>query len=279
MRIEDPCAGDIYRPWDGLAYGGPAGQGFSGGTIVSRGTYQGLATLDLAIDDEGYILALRPDINPGSNGIAGEGRIITSDELQDSNQKLMAAASSYVGYALPFAQTMPPDYRLADIRESNQFVKMDGRDAGSALVILEAVYVDHRSYEAITITSPIDRISQYSVERLTRDSDGIVVPETNNTDLRSLLGIYDTTDDNCYFTSEETIIKVPYSIRYGAGIIGSYAILHAPDFSAMRERSSVDDNFNCGSHAVIWGKARTKKKIFLCGSRRRDMILMSCKVL
>jgi hypothetical protein len=258
MRIEDPCAGDAYRSWDGLAFGGPAGQGFSGGFIISRGTYQGLANLDLAVDSEGYILALRPDTSPDSNGIAGEGRVFSVEHLRESNQELIATASSHLGYTLPFLETIFPDYRLADIRESYQFANMyNVNSGGSVSPVLEAAYADQQSYEGIIITSaPVDRFPSLGPNLLTKNVDGLIAPDLNNTDLRALLGIYGITDDYCYFNTGEDDTNIPYSVQYGPGIAGNYAIFHAPDVSTIRHQtSSLNENFTCGSHAVIWGKS------------------------
>jgi hypothetical protein len=258
MRMEDPCAGDAYRSWDGLAFGGPAGQGFSGGFIGSRGTYQGLADLGLAVDSEGHILALRPDTRPNANGIAGEGRVFSVEQLRESNRQLIAAASSHLGYALPFPEIITPDYRLADIRESYRFANMYNLNReGSLSPVLEAAYVDQQSYEGITITSAqADRFPSLSFDRLTKQSvDGVIAPDLNNTDLRSLLGIYGITDDFCFFSTGKDDIRVPYSIDHRP-VKGNYTIIHAPDVSNIRQQSSsINENFTCGSHAVIWGKS------------------------
>lgn len=256
MKIRVPAT-HTDRGMD-FVFGGPAGQGFSGGFIASQGTYQGLANLDLAIDSEGYILALRPDISPSSNGIAGEGRVFSPDQLRKSNQELIAAASSNLGYTLPFLETIFPDYRLADIRESYQFANMyNVNSQRSASPVLEAAYTDQQSYEGIIITSAsIDRFPSLALDRLTMNIDGLIAPDLNNTDLRALLGIYGIADNYCYFNTGEDDIKIPYSVEYGPGIAGSYAIFHAPDVGMIREQSSsLNENFTCGSHAVVWGKS------------------------
>jgi hypothetical protein len=110
-RIENPCAGDMYRPWDGFAIAGPAHQGFVG-MVPSKGYYPALQMLRLSVDGGGYVVAFRPDNNPRGDGVQGEGRLMSPDELAESNTKMVLAASQYSGFALPFPATMPPDYVL-----------------------------------------------------------------------------------------------------------------------------------------------------------------------
>jgi hypothetical protein len=107
-RIEDPCHGDMFRPWDGLAIAGPVAEGISHG-MVDRTGQAALANMDLAVDSEGYIVAFKPD--PAKNGVIGSGRSI--DEGR-SSAAMLAAASKYAGYDLPFPASIT-GYRLATI--------------------------------------------------------------------------------------------------------------------------------------------------------------------
>lgn len=107
-RIEDPCHGDMFRPWDGLAIAGPVAEGVSHG-IVDRTGPAALANMDLAVDSEGYIVAFKPD--QAKNGVVGAGRKI--DEGRRS-AAMLAAASKYAGYDLPFPASVA-GYHLATI--------------------------------------------------------------------------------------------------------------------------------------------------------------------
>lgn len=264
MRIEDPCAGDTYRSWDGFAFGGPAGQGFLSGFPGSRGTYQGLSNLDLSIDNEGYILALRPDTSPSSNGVPGEGRTFSADALEQSNQELIAAASSHIGYSLPFATRISPDYLLADIRESYQFGDSYNVNSESESPVLDAAYVNPQSYEGIVITAAeLDRFPSLAIESLTIEIDGSIAPDLNNTDLTSFLGIYGLDDDYCYFAYAGSNDKIPYELEFGPGVVGEYSIFHSPNLSTYERVQSADDNFTCGSNALIWGKSIDNEKDIL----------------
>lgn len=116
LRLENPCAGDMYRAWDGVAIAGPAAVGISGGGIISSGLFSALASLDLAVNDEGYITAKRPDTGYSENGMPGEGRKFSLQEMHDSAQKMLAAASKYTGHEVPFPASIFGKYYLSDLR-------------------------------------------------------------------------------------------------------------------------------------------------------------------
>lgn len=98
--IEDPCHGDKYRPWDGLAVSGPAAVGVYSHSLIESPKPVALPFLALAVDDEGYIVAKRPD--PAINGVVGHGRRLSQSELESNNRQMLAAATAHAGYALPF---------------------------------------------------------------------------------------------------------------------------------------------------------------------------------
>ncbi|MEO9363661.1 MAG: hypothetical protein ABI348_07140, partial [Nitrososphaera sp.] len=108
--IEEPCHGDRYRPWDGLVFDGPAARGVSGGQIVSTVEPIALPTMTLSVDDEGYIVASKPDAQ--INGVVDEGRKLTFAELERNSKEMLAAASSYANYSLTFPPTIGSYYYL-----------------------------------------------------------------------------------------------------------------------------------------------------------------------
>jgi hypothetical protein len=61
--LQDPCHGDRYRPWDGLAVSGPAAVGVYSHSLVESPKPIALPYLSLAVDDKGYIVAKRPDLS------------------------------------------------------------------------------------------------------------------------------------------------------------------------------------------------------------------------
>lgn len=95
--IEDPCHGDRYRPWDGLVVEGPAAVGVYSHSAVDRARPVALADIDLGVDEKGYLVAFKPD--PAKNGSVGAGKTI---DVDSSTQAMLAAASKYAGYDLPF---------------------------------------------------------------------------------------------------------------------------------------------------------------------------------
>lgn len=99
--IEEPCHGDRFRPWDGLAIEGPAAMGISANSLVERPEPVVLAMLDLAIDSEGYVVAMRP--NSAENGVVGQGRKI---DPAASNAEMLKAVVGAAGYHPPFPASL-----------------------------------------------------------------------------------------------------------------------------------------------------------------------------
>lgn len=228
----------------------------------------GLATINLAVDGDDYILAQRPDKGPSSNGIAGEGRVFSIDQIQKSDQGIINTASSYVGYKLHFAADTSPSSHLNNILQSyNLDIQYNvDLDVATASPVLQAVYSNSVYYERIAITSaPIDRFPSLAFANLTKTAaNGSRIFDFNNTELRSVLGSYDWNEGNCYFTSSDSQQKtIPYTTKYGSGIVGKYAIFHAPDSNPNKQSSTSDQRFDCGSQAVIWGKSVDGKKDIL----------------
>ena len=75
--LRDPCHSDIFRVSDGYSCFG----GIIGANPVLSG-YNAIPRLRLAIDDQGYLLGIRPDGIPSGDGTVGDGRIIPIEEIQ-----------------------------------------------------------------------------------------------------------------------------------------------------------------------------------------------------
>jgi hypothetical protein len=75
--LQDPCHSDIFRVSDGYSC-------FE--KIVSRNPvlsgYNAIPRLRLSVDDQGYLLAARPDGQPYGDGTVGEGRIMSDAEVE-----------------------------------------------------------------------------------------------------------------------------------------------------------------------------------------------------
>jgi hypothetical protein len=131
--IEEPCHGDRFRPWDGLAIEGPAAMGISANSLVERPEPVALATLELAIDSEGYVVAMRP--SSAENGVVGQGRKI---DPAASNAEMLRAVALAAGYQPPFPASLG-DKELAAVEpaEIPRNLKAAGRPTP-----LKATYFD-----------------------------------------------------------------------------------------------------------------------------------------
>lgn len=158
--IENPCAGDQYRPWDGLAISGPPAAGVTSGQIPVRGYILGLATMPLTVDDEGYIAVSRPDRDPFANGIPGEGRRFSEETLERSNADMLRAAK------LPFPVSVGQGVDLRILQPAS--IPFGLRYVGDELPF-EAVYYDpFGTSQYITISAyPIKTFPDLALNTLT----------------------------------------------------------------------------------------------------------------
>lgn len=74
MRIEDPCSGNVYNPLNGALMIG-------GSVLVEKNS--ALPHLELAVDENGYILVKTPVWTKQENGAIGIGREISSQEKEE----------------------------------------------------------------------------------------------------------------------------------------------------------------------------------------------------
>ncbi|MGI0020673.1 MAG: hypothetical protein ACREAY_09415 [Nitrososphaera sp.] len=251
-RIENPCAGDIYRPWDGLAVAGPASGGYVGGT-VSRGHHPALQELRLAVDSQGYIIAFRPDNSLYGDGVQGNGKALSPAALKESNNKLIAAASQYAGYPLPFLTSIPPDYDLSDLYPAPVpwWLK-----PASPKPPMEATYSNYREYGAIIMdVYPIEDFPELELGGPLVSSSADSGYLVNSTLASALMPL-----DYYYRPSGEI-----WQVRNGTDIAGDYAILIAP-------AESKDGDYP-GAGVLIWGMSAEGKKDLLGAMKARNMTI------
>lgn len=213
--IEEPCHGDRYRPWDGLVFEGPAARGVSGGQIVGTAEPIALPTMTLSVDDEGYLVASKPDARV--NGVVDEGRKLTFAELEKSSREMLAAASSYANYSLKFPPTIG-SYHLAALMPSG----MPSGEAVGHPVTFMATYLDYYSgghYSRVeTVAYPLGGFPSLAF-------DSSKEPPFNSTTLGSL-AYFDFGNEG--------------QVRSGTDIAGQYAYIVTTGDSSAR--------------STVWGK-------------------------
>ncbi|HEX7033051.1 MAG TPA: hypothetical protein VF172_08630 [Nitrososphaera sp.] len=261
-RIENPCAGDLYRPWDGIAMGGPAAVGITGRSIVSAGHFNGLASLDLSVDSEGYITAKRPNRDYFSNGMVGEGRRFTADMMQESNEEMARAAGAYAGYILPFPasissthhyladlrpitdepQTLqyPTDHEVPQTLEAVYYTSPSGGDTGYSEVIIRSYRLD--IFPELSLDSPKMTTGRIDISGQADDNQHL---KLNQTTVDSLihLGWYDNNNNR------------PRIVQSGADIAGDFSLFIAP--------VEIQGGEVVGSGALIWGRSLDGKDILV----------------
>lgn len=251
-RMENPCAGDMYRPWDGYAFGGPAAQGFVG-FVPSKGFYPALQMPRLSVDGEGYVIAFKPDNNPNGDGSQGEGRQMSPSDLGRSNAAMISVASEYSGYSLPFPASIAPDYRLSQLTPAGVpwWVKQVG-----PVRALQASYSTGTEYAPITIdVFATDQFPDMALggPLVSRSNDsGYLV---NGTLVNALIHL------DYYHEISDARLQV----RSGADIAGDYAILAAP--------SQVSEGSDIGSGALVWAKSADGKKDIVVVVNSRSMTI------
>lgn len=235
-RMENPCAGDIYRAWDGLAVAGPAAAGVVGGTI-STGYHPALQLLRLSVDSDGYLVAHKPDNNLQGDGVQAEGRRLSPQAVDESNNKMIQTVSEREGYLLPFPRTIDPDYRLSDLNPATGPYWMKTQSEPP----LQALYYN-RQYGTVTM-------DVYAMEKFPDLKLGgpLVIPS-----------------ENSGYAVNSTLVSAVLRAGYyppespgprvinGTDITGDFAILVASD-----ELSG--ENYETAG-ALVWGKSPDGKE-------------------
>jgi hypothetical protein len=246
-RIENPCAGDMYRPWDGCAFAGPASAGTIG-FVPSKGFYPALQKMRLATDNEGYVVAFRPDTSPQADGSQGEGRKMSPADLEESNRALIAEEGRYLGYALPFPPSVQ-GYRLAELGPA-------GAGAGQWQVALggghngprEAVYSsDNNNYYYRSVTMDVFSLRQFPDMALggpmaRASGSGYTI---NSTLASSLL----------YLDYGQAGSGPPLQMKNWTDVAGDYALLVANEDRAG---------------ALVWGRSADGRTDILVSINARD---------
>ncbi len=80
--MQDPCHNDIFRVSDGYSCFGHIAVGTN--PVVSA--YNALPRMELSVDNEGYLLAIKPDGQPHGDGTVGEGRMLSMEEIQSGSE-------------------------------------------------------------------------------------------------------------------------------------------------------------------------------------------------
>lgn len=115
--------------------GPPAAVGISAYSLIERPEPVALATLDLAIDSEGYVVAMRP--SSAENGVVGQGRKIDM-AVAASNAEMLKAVAGAAGYRPPFPASLG-DKELASVEPAE--IPWDVRVVGEPTP-LKATYFD-----------------------------------------------------------------------------------------------------------------------------------------
>lgn len=115
QRMEDPCWGSVYRPIDGLM--------ILGERPVVNTSPIAIPYLDLSIDKNGSLYVEPPEWTMDKNGVIGEGRNITLDQVRQGSQVLV---DSY-GVTNPHHPSIPIDFAghvLTQINPSSNKVEV-----------------------------------------------------------------------------------------------------------------------------------------------------------
>jgi hypothetical protein len=283
-RIENPCAGDLYRPWDGVATGGPAAVGVTGRGIIMTGHFGALSSMDLSMDKDGYITAKRPNTDYSANGAVGEGRRLTLEMMKQSNSAMVQAASEYLGYAPPFPDSIPPSHYLSELRLA-EYPWWIEQDAGSPDKLpLQAVYYSAPSegdtgygevaiaayalddFPKLRLDSPVMTVAGDVVSTPSPDPDKEYL-KLNQTVVEALIHLD-------WYDNPSNAVRL---IKSGTNIAGEYAVLIAP--SQIDQKSGYEST---GSGALIWGKSSDGKReltTIRAGSMEMDKLIALAKSL
>jgi|GEM_PF-2728917 hypothetical protein len=246
-RIENPCAGDMYRPWDGFAYAGPAGSGITG-RIVPSSILNGLPTLDLTVDSQGYIAAKKPNEDLYANGSVGEGHRFTAESLDSRTARMVDAASAYAGYRLPIPASIngihlselqplfvwePYQHALTHSFEARYYGI--GLSVGGGMVIVRSYAIKDSAPYAL---SNVLVSGKGSGSNSSNDNNSAAINSKSQQFNSTVVGQIIDLSNGVNNQQNRTIIA-------GDNIAGKYAV-----FSSIRTSDAIG---RIGSNAAIWG--------------------------
>ena len=108
QRIEDPCHFEEYRVIDGASY-------FFGMKIMAKPVENALPQLDLGVDDAGYIYVKTPTWTVDKNGLIGDGRHLSKDQVLNSSKFLLEKYKSISKANIPIPLSLEDGSFLIDI--------------------------------------------------------------------------------------------------------------------------------------------------------------------
>lgn len=242
MHIEDPCHSNRYRAWDGLAYVGISSFGGSGGQgLLFTSDYLALPQMRLGVDAEGYIVASKPDNSLYGDGVVGEGKRLTAEQLRESNQKLIASRDFELGEErqITIPAEIIPGYNLmwlspANIGSDFGYGTSIGTVEDSSLVF--AAYRQRGSEQFYDYTITIIALSNNSKLALT---DSEIVERAQ--------GIFD--DSVGQFECYEPL-QCSYETKSGDNLAGDYAIVKVQQvIDPTRNDRNVSETYG---RALVW---------------------------
>ncbi|MEM4285749.1 MAG: hypothetical protein QXS98_04540 [Candidatus Nitrosocaldus sp.] len=211
--IEDPCSGDIYRVWDGLAIHGYSA--FSS----ANGSPNALAMLRLGVDADGYIVAFKSDNSVTGDGVPGYGRIISGKDVIENSKAMLDSLMRYFGIGI--------DMHMFDgyipTRVGMLWKWIDGMDEGK-MQRVDYVWLSHNSINGISGYSlSIFNLERYPILRLEQEHEDTalaIINEDTALAIINLLGYsYEQYPYNCMYERSAWSIDGRYHMLISRGYI------------------------------------------------------------
>lgn len=108
QRIEDPCHFEEYRAIDGASY-------FFGIKIMVKPVENALPQLDLGVDKAGYIYVKTPTWTVDKNGLIGDGRHLSKDQVLNSSKFLLEKYEDVSRNNIPIPLSLEDGSFLIDV--------------------------------------------------------------------------------------------------------------------------------------------------------------------
>jgi len=112
QNIQDPCHFEMYRIIDGAS-------DFFGMKAMSKPVENALPQLDLGVDDSGYIYVKTPTWDVNKNGVVGDGRHLSKDQVLNSSRLLLEKYESQSKINIPIPFFLEDGSFLVDISYDN----------------------------------------------------------------------------------------------------------------------------------------------------------------